>query len=227
MVLRRNGIARSGLISLPTVRGLRYTRACAMLACCDEPMARATSHSHAAGKRAPRDGALRRTLVHRPFGMGPSSRASFSSPWGSARRATTRSVNSLAGRGAERSDDSHRHGPVAPISTPLRSLCHRLRPLQWRLLSHHGCGAVAPACHHFLHRFHLDLREREWPAEPIVMSDRSRRGRPSPPRRAGLTTTNVQSSSQSAAPEATSVLLSIPSPSEPRTGHRPPQTVAR
>ena len=68
----------------------------------------------------------------------------------------------MAGCGAECGDDSHRHGPGEPNLTPAA----KVFAIGYALFS--GvffltmvAVLLAPALHHFLHRFHLDLSEQE------------------------------------------------------------------
>ena len=120
-----------------------YTRACAMLACRDEPMPKPISQVTC------------RRSARRATCPAAHTRAPTRLEWGHRRGVHSRRLGArrdglpharwtpLAGCGAERGDDSHRHGSGrSDLNARCEGLCNRLRPLQWRLLSHHGCGAA-------------------------------------------------------------------------------------
>jgi hypothetical protein len=129
----------------------------------DELMSTPTSHSHAAEEAHVARRALRRTLVRRlvrngalvavfilvALGIGATGYHTLDGlPWLDA---VLNAAMILTGM-----------GPVAPISTPAAKVFATVYALFSGVFFLTMVAVLlAPALHHFLHRFHLDLRERE------------------------------------------------------------------
>jgi hypothetical protein len=139
------------------------TPACAIPACHDELMPKSISESHAAQEAQSARRALRRTLVHRlvrngalvagfilvALGIGATGYHTIDGlPWLDA---VLNAAMILTGM-----------GPLAPISTPAAKVFATVYALFSGVFFLTMVAVLlAPALHHFLHRFHLDLRERE------------------------------------------------------------------
>jgi hypothetical protein len=134
-----------------------------MPACHDELMPTPISQSHAAEEAHFARRALRRTLVHRlvrngaivaafilvALGIGATGYHTLDGlPWLDA---VLNAAMILTGM-----------GPIAPISTPAAKVFATVYALFSGVFFLTMVAVLlAPALHHFLHRFHLDLRERE------------------------------------------------------------------
>jgi hypothetical protein len=129
----------------------------------DELMSKPTSHLHAAEGAHEARRALRRTLVRRlvrngalvagfilvALGIGATGYHTLDGlPWLDA---VLNAAMILTGM-----------GPIAPISTPAAKVFATVYALFSGVFFLTMVAVLlAPALHHFLHRFHLDLRERE------------------------------------------------------------------
>jgi hypothetical protein len=129
----------------------------------DNPMSKSTSNLPAAEEAQAGRRALRRTLVHRlvrngvivagfilvALGIGATGYHTLDGlPWLDA---VLNAAMILTGM-----------GPIAPISTPAAKVFATFYALFSGVFFLTMVAVLlAPALHHFLHRFHIDLRERE------------------------------------------------------------------